>query len=81
MAEKVLFPSAIDYIREINNNIIDNALGGRSAFVKLPSLYNKAYIVAHETGAVRLRNDLKAPNERLSSREGVNIFSENTRRR
>jgi hypothetical protein len=79
MSTRILFPSAIDYIREINDNLVDNALGGRAAFVQLPNLYNRAYMIVHETGTARIRSDLQAPDENVRRQRGVNIFSERSR--
>lgn len=61
--KKVLYPSAIEYIQLINGNIIDNALGGRSSFLLLPSLYQRAYILVHQTGEVPVRTNFLAPDE------------------
>ena len=63
MADRVLFPNAIDFIRVINDNIVDNALGRRRSFLLLPSLYQRAYIITHETGELPLTLDFIAPDE------------------
>lgn len=66
MADRILYANAIDYVRTINDNIVDNALGRRSSFVLLPSLYQRAYIVVHETGVLPIRENIVAPDESLS---------------
>jgi hypothetical protein len=77
MADKLLFPNAIDYIRTINNNLVDNALGRRSGFLLLPSLYQRAYAVVHETGELPLTENLVAPDESITkdSQNQVNILT------
>ncbi len=56
-----LLPSAVDYIRTINTNAIDNLLAVQPSYAQLPSLYQRAYAVVHETGAVRMRSGFAAP--------------------
>lgn len=56
-----LLPSAVDYIRTINANAVDNLLAAQPSYAKLPSLYQRAYTVVHETGAVRLQSGFAAP--------------------
>lgn len=63
MADRILYPNAIDYMRTINHNIVDNALAGRGAFTLLPSLYQRAYILTHETGEIPVTEDFVAPDE------------------
>lgn len=67
MADKILMPNAIDFVRLVNDNAIDNALGGRSAFLMLPSLYERAYMLAYETGELPLHSRLEAPKETVTS--------------
>ncbi len=67
MTQKILFPSAIDYIRLVNDNIVDNALGKRSSFVILPSLYQRAYALCYETVEVEVTSDVLAPNESVTA--------------
>ena len=72
MADKILFPNAIDTIRLINSNIVDNALGRRSAYLLLPSLYERAYALVHETGEYPLNEDIIAPDESTTvARESI----------
>ena len=66
MTTKILFPSAVDYIRIINHNIVDNALGGRTSFVILPSLYERAYALTYETSEVTVLEDFEAPDESVT---------------
>lgn len=77
MTLKILFPNAVDYIRAINHNIVDNALGGRSSFLLMPSLYQRAYLLTHETGEVTLTEDFVAPEESITSarQSRVNIIT------
>lgn len=77
MADRRLFPNAIDYVRVINDNIVDNALGRRDAFLLLPSLYQRAYILAHETGEMRVADDYVAPDESIikGRKQQVNIIT------
>lgn len=70
MTDKILFPSAIDMVRTINDNLIDNALGKRSGFVLVPSLYQRAYMLCHETGELPLTVDVLAPDEEATSARG-----------
>lgn len=56
-----LLPSAVDYMRVINSNAIDNLLAAQPSYAQLPSLYQRAYAVVHETGAVRLQSGFAAP--------------------
>lgn len=67
MTDKILYPSAIDMVRTINDNLIDNALGKRSSFVLMPSLYQRAYMLCYETGELPLTIDVLAPDERATS--------------
>jgi len=66
MTTKVLFPNVVDYLRAINHNLVDNALGARSSFVLMPSLYQRAYALTHETGEVKLVEDFLAPDEDIT---------------
>jgi hypothetical protein len=77
MTTKILFPSAIDYIRTINHNLVDNALGGRTSFVLLPNLYERAYALTYETSELLLLEDYEAPDESItkSRQAGVNIIT------
>lgn len=77
MTTKVIFPSAVDYIRIINHNLVDNALGGRSSFVIMPSLYQRAYLLTHETGEVHVIDDFEAPDESITAarRARVNVIT------
>lgn len=68
MADKVLYPNGIDYVREVNENIVDNMLAGRRAFVALPSLYERAYALVYETGEVPVLKNFVAPNEATKKR-------------
>lgn len=56
-----LLPSAVDYVRVINANAIDNLLAAQPSYAQLPSLYQRAYAVVHETGAVKLQTGFAAP--------------------
>jgi len=67
MADSILYPSAIDMVRVINDNLIDNALGKRNSFVLMPSLYQRAYMLCHETGALPVITDILAPDEKATS--------------
>lgn len=73
MADKVVFPNAIDYVREVNENIVNNMLGGRDAFVLLPSLYERAYALVYETGEVPTIKNIVAPDEATKAQPGVKI--------
>lgn len=77
MTTKILFPSAVDYIRTINHNLVDNALGGRSAFVILPNLYDRAYALVNETSEVLVLEDYEAPDETVTQvrKAVVNIIT------
>jgi hypothetical protein len=67
MADRLLFPNAIDFVRVINDNIVDNALGRRSSFLLLPSLYQRAYMVTHETGELPFTLNFLAPDESVGA--------------
>lgn len=73
MSKKVLFPNAIDYVQEINDNVVENLLAGRNAFVLLPSLYELAYAVVYETGEIPTRKRVRAPDETATTQTGVEI--------
>ncbi len=64
MADRILYPNAVDYFRTVHHNLISNALARRTSFVLLPTLYNRAYIVAHETGELPVTENFVAPSER-----------------
>ena len=63
MADKVIFPNAIDHIRMINSNLVNNALAERSSFVIVPSLYQYAYMMTYETGELPIIDNFVAPDE------------------
>lgn len=63
MAHQVLFPSAVDFVRVINTNAVDNLLAGKASYAKLPSLYQRAYMLVHETGEVAAITRFAAPEE------------------
>jgi hypothetical protein len=77
MADQVLFANAIDYVRIINDNIIDNRLARRSSYLLLPSLYQRAYAIVHETGEVPFTGDIIAPDESTTTarQAQVNIIT------
>ncbi len=77
MADRILFPNAIDFVRVINDNIVDNALGLRSSFLLLPSLYQRAYILTRETGELPFTLNFIAPDESTttSRRSRINIIT------
>lgn len=77
MSTRIIFPNAIDYLRTINHNLVDNALGGRKSFILLPSLYQMAYMITHETGELPVHEDFIAPDEDVTaSRQAqVNIIT------
>lgn len=56
-----LLPSAVDYVRAINSNAVDNLLAAQPSYAQLSSLYQRAYAVVHQTGAVRLKSGFAAP--------------------
>lgn len=70
---RVIFPSAIELIRTINNNTVDNLLGGRDAFLTLPSLYQLAYSTVYETGELPLNENILAPDESVNKTYTVRI--------
>ena len=61
--KRPVFAHAKDYILELNDNIITNALRGRDSFTALPSLYQRAYIIVNETGEVPVSTGVTAPAE------------------
>lgn len=73
MADKILYANAVNYVRVINDNIVDNALGRRSSFVLMPSLYQRAYALVHETGEVPLTENFIAPDESTSTTRKAKI--------
>ena len=75
MSTKFLFPSAVDAVRLINNNIVDNLLVRRSSYVQLPSLYQFAYAIVYETGELPVQDDLIAPDESINKNNTVNIVT------
>ena len=62
MATFYLLPSAVDYVRVVNDNTIDNLLAAQPSYTSLPTLYQRAYTVVHQTGAVRVQKGFAAPN-------------------
>jgi len=77
MAQNVIYASAIDYVRIVNDNIVDNALGKRSSFVLIPSLYHRAYALCYETSELPLTTDVLAPDESVTKARAaiVNIIT------
>lgn len=77
MTTKILFPSAVDYIRAINHNLVDNALGARASFVLLPNLYERAYALTYETSELLVLEDFEAPDEGVTKtrQAKVNIIT------
>ena len=73
MPKSILFPNAIDFVRTINDNAVDNALGGRSAFLLLPSLYARAYAIVHEMGEYPLETDIIAPDESVTKQRVAQV--------
>jgi hypothetical protein len=63
MPNRIQFPSAIDMIRLINDNIVDNMLVKRTSYVQLPSLYQRAFAVVYETGELPIDDRIPAPDE------------------
>lgn len=58
-----LFPNAIEAIRVINANAVDNLLASKSSYAALPSLYQRAYTLVHQTGATDLDTRFAAPED------------------
>lgn len=77
MADRIEFPSAIHSIRTINNNIIDNLLVRRTAYIQSGSLYHRAYAVVYETGENEVLPNVLAPDESTSPQAGIRIISDN----
>lgn len=73
MADKIIFPNAIDFVRVVNDNTTNNFLGGRSAFVMLPTLYQRAHAIVHETGEYPLTENIVAPDESTSKNRGIKV--------
>jgi hypothetical protein len=70
MSEAALFPNALDYVRCMHDNAVDNLLIGKRSYVDFGSLYRRAYAVTYETGYVNLRPRFAVPdttNPRLST--------------
>lgn len=63
MSSSYLLPSAVDAIRLINANAVDNLLAAQPSYAALPSLYQRAYMLVHQTGAVRVDAGFAAPTE------------------
>lgn len=63
MPQKILFPNAIDHIRYINHNIVNNASRGRTSYVLMPSTYDYAFMLTHETGELPVIDGVVAPDE------------------
>lgn len=72
MSTKILFPSAVDYVRTLNSNGVVNLLAAQPGYAKLPSLYQRAYMLVHQTGEVRIDDRFAAPTE-LGTTPKVNI--------
>lgn len=69
MADRILYPNATEYFRTIHHNLISNAFMRRKSFVMLPSLYQRAYILTHQTGELPVTENFVAPDESLTERE------------
>lgn len=80
MASRTLFANAIDYVRVINDNIVDNALGRRSSFLLMPSIYQRAYMLVYETGEVPMTSNFVAPDESTTTarQAAINIITSST---
>jgi len=63
MSDRILYPNAIDYFRIVHHNMVSNAFARKSSYVLLPSIYNRAYIVVHQTGELPVTEDFVAPDE------------------
>jgi hypothetical protein len=63
MNRRTLFPNAIDHIRYINHNIVNNARRGKTSFLLLPDTYEYAFMLTHETGELPAIDGVVAPDE------------------
>lgn len=61
MADAVLFPNALDYVRCMHDNAVDNLLAGQRSYVDMGSMYRRAHAVVYETGYVQLRPRFAVP--------------------
>lgn len=61
MADAVLFPNALDYVRAMHDNAVDNLLIGKRGYVDFGSIVRRAYAVTHRTGYVELRARFAVP--------------------
>lgn len=75
MRQRIIFPAVVDYVRMINENIIDNLRAGRTSFVMLPSLYERAFAIVYETTEIAVLENFVAPDESVTQTEGVNIIT------
>lgn len=73
MTNKIIFPNAIDFVRVINDNHVSNFLGGRSSYLLLPSIYQRAYAIVHETGEYPLTENIVAPDESTSVNRATQV--------
>ncbi len=61
MSSKILFPDAVDMVRLLNDNTIDNLLAKQPGYASVPSLYQRAYLLVHRTGVLPYDDDFRAP--------------------
>ena len=73
MNNRIMYANAVDFIRTVNANLVDNALGQRTSYAMMPSLYQRAFILCHETGELPVTEDIVAPDESLSANSARNI--------
>jgi len=62
MKTKLIPATAIDYLVELNENIIANAAKGEDAELEIPGMVDLAFMIYHETGLVPVV-DLEAESE------------------
>lgn len=55
MPDAVLFPNALDYVRAMHDNAVDNFLAGQRSYIDMGSMYRRAHAVVNETGYVQMR--------------------------
>lgn len=61
MPASYLLPSPVDFVRTIHANAVDNLLAAQPSYAALPSLYQRAYMLVHQTGAVKVDQGFAAP--------------------
>lgn len=75
MSRAILLPSAVDALRAVNDNAIDNFLAAKPGYLDFMPAYDRAYMLVHRTGVVVVDTDIAIGTDEVTP-EQVSIIKD-----